>query len=252
MAVPEAATEADSARVLLPTQDASGILVTRPAAEASATATRLRARGYAPVLAPLLDIVRLPARLPPPAALQAILVTSPRALGALGPEYHGVPLLAVGDASAAWARRAGHVDVRSAAGDAADLLALAQARCHPQGGAVLLLSGAGEGAGLAAALAQSFRVAQRFAYAALPAALLPAPATAALRAGRLAAALFFSAATARAFATLAEAACLRDTVTGVEALAISAETAIALAALPWRDVRVALRPNQNELLDLLR
>jgi uroporphyrinogen-III synthase len=233
------------------------------------TLARLHAMGRAGVAAPLLKIQLLPADLPPPAHLQAILVTSARALPVLPPTYHSLPLLAVGAATASAARARGHLCVLSADGDAKDLLHLTQSQYLTQGegakaaapsgamparGQLLLLSGVGEGKALAVSLAGQFSVAHRFVYAATPVTSLPPAVSQALLAPNqpLDAALFFSAATAEVFVTLAEAAGLRDTVSHVEALAISAPTARVLARLPWRAVRVASRPNQDELLALLR
>jgi len=233
------------------------------------TLARLRAMGWLGVAAPLLEIHPLAAELPPPVQLQAILVTSARALPVLLPAYYSLPLFAVGAATAAAARARGHVCVLSADGDASDLLRLAQAQLTKaearmllpgpatgaaRGGGVLLLSGAGEGMALAKSLAEQFSVVHRFVYATTPVARLPDTVSQALLAPDLPlnAALFFSAATAEVFVTLAEAAGLRDTVLHVEALAISAATARVLARLPWRAVRVASRPNQEELLALLR
>ncbi len=247
------------------------VLVTRPAEAIGPTLARLQEMGFATISAPLLDIQPVLTDLPPPSSLQAVLVTSARALSALPASYHHLRLLAVGDATAANARARGHNHVLSADGDATHLLRLALAHCTTRsapatqdvafGETVLLLSGVGEGAALAANLAEHFQVAHRFVYQAQPVAELPETARAALQATRLplttmgtrlAAALFFSAATAETFVTLAEAAGLRDTVIHVEALAISAATARVLARLPWRAVRVAPRPNQDELLALLR
>jgi uroporphyrinogen-III synthase len=237
------------------------VLLTRPAEAAGETASRLREMGFAPVLAPLLHIRPLSAELPAPEGLQAVLVTSARALPVLDRTYHHVRLLAVGDATASYARQAGHLCVESAGGNAGDLHRLVRARCDPDEGTLLLLSGQGEGVTLANALRRAFRLEHHFVYASEPVACLPEAASAALRgdpvgggvgAVEVVAALFFSAATARAFVTLAEAAGLRDTIRQVLALAISAETAAALAVWPWREVRVARRPNQDKLLDLLR
>jgi uroporphyrinogen-III synthase len=219
--------------------------------------------GWAGVAAPLLQIHQLPADLPPPTHLQAILVTSARALPVLQPAYKGLPLFAVGAATAKAARERGHRYVLSADGDATDLLRLAKAHlAHAAApsrptfdpGHVLLLSGVGEGKALAVSLAEQFSVAHRFVYATSPVASLPEAVSQALLAPEqpLNAALFFSAATAEVFVTLAEAAGLRDTLSHVDALAISAPTARVLARLPWRAVRVASRPNQDELLALLR
>jgi uroporphyrinogen-III synthase len=230
------------------------VLLTRPAEAMAETAARLHALGYDAVTAPLLQSCAIKAALPPADSVQAVLITSPRALAAVGPDYYDVPLLAVGDATAAAASARGHRHVVSAAGDATDLQRLVARHCTQDGGALLLLSGAGEGAALASGLAARFCVEQRFVYAVTPVPALPASACQALLAAppRLRAAVFFSAKTASVFVTLAEAAGLRDTVIRVEALAISAATATALAPLPWRSVRVASRPNQDELLALLQ
>jgi uroporphyrinogen-III synthase len=68
----------------------------------------------------------------------------------------------------------------------------------------------------------------------------------------LRAVLFFSAETARAFVTLVGAAGLASRVADVEALAIGRPACVALEALPWRAIRVAARPTQDEMLALLR
>ena len=227
------------------------VLVTRPEPGASETAARLRALGRTPLVAPMLTIRPRPLRLAgrPP---QAVLVTSGNALAALPQSLHARPLLAVGDATAARARAAGFANVHSAGRDATALAALAGRLCRPEGGALLLACGAGQGGALATALrARGFRVQRRVAYAAEPADALADDAVAALRAGDVAAALFFSAETARVFVNRL-AALLPVAVAGsVTALALSPVVARALGPLPWRAIRVASHPNQDELLTLL-
>ena len=228
------------------------VLVTRPADGAERTAMALRGRGFTPIVAPLLEIAPAAAILPDPAMLQAILATSSHALPTLRAALRTLPLLAVGDTTAAAARAAGHTNVTSAAGDAQALAHLVAQRCNPAYGTLLLVSGAGQGSPLAEALRISgFDVLHRIVYAAHQVTTLPTPASLALRSGALYAATFFSAETARAFAALAESAGLRDTVAPVVALAIGRAAAAALAVLPWRCVRVASRPTQDELLALL-
>jgi uroporphyrinogen-III synthase len=230
--------------------DGRTVLVTRPEPGAAETAARLLAMGFTPVSAPMLTIrprAPLPAR---PVAPQAILVTSANAIPALPAAWRARPLLAVGDATAARAVAAGFTRVESAGADAAALAALVIARCRPHGGALLLASGMGQGLTLAASLrAAGFTVQRRIAYAARPAESLPAPAAAALAAGRVGTILFFSPATARGFVVLLQRAGLP--ICGVEALAISQAAAIPLALLPWRGIRVASHPNQDALLALL-
>ncbi|WP_298213574.1 uroporphyrinogen-III synthase, partial [Acidocella sp.] len=75
------------------------LLVTRPEPGASATARRLAALGHSPVLLPCLAITPLPARLSERPA--ALIVTSGQAVPALPARLAGVPVYAVGDATAA-------------------------------------------------------------------------------------------------------------------------------------------------------
>ena len=186
-----------------------------------------------------------------PHDVQAVLATSGNALAAALPAFAATPLFAVGDATAARARAAGFAAVESAGADARALASLVAARCRPAAGPLLLLSGQGHGAALAQDLrARGFSVLHRAVYASLPVTTFPPPADAAIRSGELRAALFFSAATSRAFAATLPAPRAPD-LAGIDALAIAPAAGRALAALPWRSVRVALHPTQDELLALL-
>jgi uroporphyrinogen-III synthase len=228
---------------------ARGVLITRPAEDAGRLAQAIRERGRAPVLAPLFAVRTRP--IAPVPGVQAVLVTSGNALPALPAAWHGTALLAVGDATAARARAAGFSRVRSAAGDARALAALAREALLPEDGAVLLASGEGQGEALAAMLrAAGFAVERRTAYAVQPVAALPRAAAAAIEGGTLAAATFLSAATARLFLDLLPGR-LRGALAQIDALAIGGPAAAALEAARWRSVRCAAAPNLDALLDLL-
>lgn len=220
-----------------------------PAAEE--TASRLRALGFDPVLAPALTIHPRPALAAEDA--QAILITSANAAAALPLTAAPLPVLAVGEATAASVRARGFTNVRAAAGgDARALAALTASSLDPKAGKLLLASGARQGFSLATALrAAGFRVRRRVAYAALPVPTLPGDARAALAAGRIGWALFFSAETVHAFRAALSRADAEATVAGVGALAIGEPAAVALAGLPWRLIRVATDPTQEALLDML-
>jgi len=230
------------------------ILVTRPEPGASETAQRLAGLGWRPVLAPALVLAPRATALP---RVQALLLTSraaARALGGVAPR--ALPVLAVGEATAAEARARGFCRVTAAAGDAAALAALVAARLDPAAGPLLLAVGERYGLDLAAALrAQGFRVLRRIAYAAAPVAGLPAPARAALAGGEVAAALFFSPRSAACAMAALRAAGLEASAGEMEALAISPRVAAAVAAAAaphaWRAVRVAESPDQDALLHLL-
>jgi uroporphyrinogen-III synthase len=226
------------------------VLVTRPQPGAAETARRLAGMGRTPLVAPVIEIVPLAARLPPPGQVQAVLATSGNAIAALA-GHCGLPLLAVGDATAAKGRARGFTRVHSAGRDAHALAELAARVCDPAGLPLLLASQQGQGRGLVRSLrAAGFTVLHRSAYAARPVADLPEPARTALCGRAVSAALFFSPATARAFVSLA-ATLPAELFAGVDSLAISPAAAAALAPLPWQRVRVAAAPNQDELLGLL-
>jgi uroporphyrinogen-III synthase len=237
----------------LPDAIADGVLITRPSGGAAETARRVAAMGMRPILAPVLEIVPIRARLPSPARLQAVVITSANALPSLSAAYRGLPLLAVGDVTAGRAHAAGFLDVHSAAGDVQALVSLVLARCDPAGAPLLLAAGKDRTVDAAPALqARGFTVIRRSVYDTLPAAALPGAARVELGGKTVRGALFFSPATARAFVRLLLAVLPAETVASVDALAISRATETALAPLPWQRIRVASRPNQDELLALLR
>lgn len=184
-----------------------------------------------------------------PGRVAAVLVTSGNALPALSPGI--APLFAVGDATAARARARGFATVFSAGRDAAALAELVARHVAPAAGPLLLASGAGQGAALAAALrGAGFRVVRRVCYAALPVRAFPEAAAAELRGGEVTGAMFFSAETARAFVRLFPPA-LCPPLGAVTAAAIGKPAADALKALPWRAVKVAANPTLDGVLALL-
>jgi uroporphyrinogen-III synthase len=228
------------------------VLVTRPEPGASATAARLRALGFAPVLAPLLSIEPLAARLPAVEAVRAIVVASQHALPPLPPSHAALPVFAVGDATAETARRYGFERVRSADGDARALAALV-ARALPQAGRPLLLAaGLGQGECLARLLSHAgFAIERREVYAARPASVLPAPAHAMIGAGRPGRVLLFSRETALCFSRLIQGTDLMAGLCSLDLAAMSRTVADAARDLPWRTIRVAMTPTEKAVLALL-
>ncbi|MGC9269354.1 uroporphyrinogen-III synthase [Acidiphilium sp.] len=225
------------------------ILVTRPEPGGSATAELLRARGHIPVLAPCLDIEPLPATLP--AGCDALVIASAQALPGLPAAWRAIPLFAVGDATAARARRLGFIAVESASGTARDLAGLVARRLRPHA-SILLPCGEGHSLDLAAALRQAgFRVNRRIVYRARPAAELAAAAIAALTAETVDRVMIFSPATAKRFAALIDHAALAATLRRAIAIAISPAAAAPLARLPFHAIRTAVSPDQDHMLAIL-
>ncbi len=183
----------------------AGVLVTRPEPEAAATAEQLRARGFDPVASPLLRYARVE-RLGAAdfAGIRAVALTSAAAARALAED--GAPPVAayvVGAKTGAAARCAGFYPVRVGDGDAAGLARLIAA--DPPAGPLLVARAREAAADLPALLraaGASIAVRSHVLYAAEPIVDLTPDAAAALRAGRLDAALVFS---ARSAAALAEA-----------------------------------------------
>jgi uroporphyrinogen-III synthase len=233
-------------------------LVTRPEEDAAPLARALAERGIDTMLAPMLRIApvadaekRLADAL---IGAQALLFTSTNGARsfAAASARREIPVFAVGDATAATARLANFRSVTSAGGDVADLAALAAARLAPEHGALVHVAGSATAGDLAGTLAaQGFTLRRVVVYEAQPTHALPQDVAADLAAGRVELALFFSPRTAAAFARLAAAAGLAPACGRMTALALSPAVATALAGLPWREVVVAARPTQGDLLAAL-
>jgi uroporphyrinogen-III synthase len=219
------------------------VLVTRPEPGASATMAALTGLGFDPVPAPCLATETLP--LKRAGAPAVLLLTSSQAIPGLPAEFRHLPCFCVGDATAARLEAAGFSKVESADGNAEDLARLVISRHRP--GQHLLAVGEGHGQRLAARLrAAGIPVTRRTVYAARPVTALPRAARDALVKGEVAVALFYSAATARAFLRLEPPG-----TAGMAALALSKAVADALQGLPWRAIRVAVAPRETALLALL-
>jgi len=236
------------------TQTQPRALVTRPRGAADRLAAALARRGIGAIIAPLVEIhYREPMALDL-ADVQAVLCTSANGVRALAraSRERRLPLLAVGEATAARARAEGFLAVAAAAGDVDDLARLAAARLRPQQGRLVHAAGSEVAGDLAGVLRrQGFDVAREILYEARPIAALNAAALQALGAGSVDFALFFSPRTGAIFAKLAAAAAIAECCGSIAALSISAAADAELGSLPWRERRVAARPTQAALLDAL-
>lgn len=232
------------------------ILVTRPEPDAQAQAETLAARGHEAVLAPLLIVETIPGAPLGLNGAQAVIVTSRNTLRALAdhPDREQalrLPLFAVGEASAVKAMKLGFADVTAGTNTAQGLLPLIAGALDPKAGPLVHLSGENLAFDLKAALeAQGFKVARQILYRAVPAPELPAEALAALREGRLDAAIFMSPRTAQTFADLLD---LHGAVTqGKRLVCYCLSQAVAEVLMPHRfAVRVAASPREEDVLALL-
>jgi len=251
------------------------ILVTRPQPDNEATGASLRARGFDVLLAPMLRFE--PIGLPDDAGADyaAIIVTSANALRAVESQLAGrrlldLPLFAVGDRTAAVARRAGFTTVISADGNAADLRELVLAKISNNKISnnnisnkaknkklrtvrpVLYLAGADLSRDLAGELAEGgLSVVTRTTYRMAASSVLPRETCDAIAANRVEAVLHYSVRSARAFLDAVRAAGVEISALAVQQCCISATVASILREAGATHVTVASSPDENALLGAL-
>jgi uroporphyrinogen-III synthase len=162
----------------------------------------------------------------------------------------GVPVFAVGRRSAQATRAAGFTDVTSADGNVDDLLRLIAARAKPEA-PLLYLAGEERSGDLAAGLGgQGHRVVTTVVYRAVAVASLP-PAAAAALAGEIAGVLHFSRRSAEAYVNAALAAGLLASALKPAHFCLSAAVAEPLARAGAARIRVAARPVEAALIELI-
>src|SRR5882757_2691384 len=264
------------------------ILVTRPQPDNEKTGASLRARGFEVLLAPMLrfEPVALPDE--PSADYAAVIVTSANALRAVEPQLaeYGLldlPLFAVGERTAAAARKAGFGSVISADGDGADLrdLVVAQAgkwakdkksdkkseRKSKTGKSkdkkskeekindarpLLYLAGAELSRDLASELVEhGLDVVTRTTYRMVASQGLPREACDAIAANQVEAVLHYSARSAHAFLDAVRSAGVEISALAVRQCCISATVAAILREAGATQVTVASSPDENALLGML-
>jgi uroporphyrinogen-III synthase len=226
------------------------ILVTRPLQDGEETSRQLALRGHEALVAPLMTLSFLDGPEVVLADVQAILATSANGVRALARRTarRDVALFAVGPQTATEAHKLGFQSVKSADGDAQALALAASRWAQPGEGVLLHVAGEGNDGKLAESL-PGFTVRREILYAVRGVEKMPATAAAALREGKIEAALFYS---PRSAAIFRDCVIKQDLpVENLIAICISAAAAAALASLPFGDVRVAAKPNQASLLKLL-
>jgi uroporphyrinogen-III synthase len=227
------------------------VLVTRPLDDALEIQILLAARGHQVIVAPLL---RVEFRRGPDIDLtgvQAILATSANGVRALARRTarRDLPVFAVGPQTAQAAETVGFDNVRSADGDAVALAQAVPNWTSPKAGVLLHAAGADAAGKLAEALTSAgFNVRSEVLYDVLSVGALPANAVDEVAANRIDAVLLFSPRSARAFVQCLDAAGLTQHASRMVGACISEATAAALAPLGMKEIRVALRPNQESLL----
>jgi uroporphyrinogen-III synthase len=242
------------------------LLVTRPEPDGERTAQALRARGHAVVLAPLLRTETI-AFVLPEQAFSAVVLTSANAARAIADHPGRAQLTAltaftVGRRTAEAARALGFRDVRCADGDKRDLVDLLRAdlvrtdllrtgllRTESSDRALLLyLAGEDRAGDLAAA---GLPVHTAVVYRALKADHFPPPVVVALAQAELDGVLHFSARSAQAYLDCAARGGISEQALAPVPYCLSRQVAAPLSAAGGAVLRVAARPDEMAMLELV-
>ena len=233
------------------------VLVTRPHPDNEATARALRERGFEVVLAPMLRFEPVPLADDLDADFAGVIVTSANALRAvereLGPLLK-LPLFAVGDHTAAEARRLGFDEVISAAGDAGKLRERVRKsfKGKKKGKRLLYLAGHDLSRDLAGDLDQDgFEIVTRTTYRMVALSALSRETREAFAANEVEAVLHYSQRSARAFLEAARADAVEITALAVPQCCISANVAAILHEAGALRVVSAASPDEKALLAAL-
>ena len=228
------------------------LLITRPIEDAKPLARALEERGHEAVTEALMTITDVAAPDLDLDGVQALLITSANGIRAFARAHlgRGLPVCAVGDASARAALDLGFDQVSSAAGDVESLTAMIEKDLDVSGGALLHVAGSHRAGDLAGMLTLAgFEMCRVVLYEAKAAETLGTKTADALKGGNLDGVLLFSPRTAALFCRLVTDGGLVELCSPVIACCLSAAVADEAAALPWAGIVVAETPDAQALLD---
>ncbi len=232
------------------------VVVTRPLEDARPFAAHLEAAGFRAIIAPLMTIEAIPGPPPDLAGIQALAFTSAngvRAYAARGGRT-GLPVFAVGAASADLCRQSGFGPVIEAGGDVDSLARTILDRCAPAAGGIYHGAGATLAGDLVALLERGGLAARRETlYAAEAVHRLPKAFADVLNSPDAPPAVitFLSPRTARLASRLIAEAELTPATAHATALCLSPAVAKAARNEPWHAVLVASEPKTASILACL-
>jgi uroporphyrinogen-III synthase len=237
------------------------VLVTRPQPDDEATAAGLRSKGFEVLLAPMLRFEPVAFQDDQDARYGAVIVTSANALRGIEPHLAGhrllkLPLFAVGEHTAAAARRIGFSQVIPANGGASALrdlmLTSVKAKELKKASTLLYLAGADLARDLAGELGErGFTVVTSTTYRMNPVLSLPREVCDAFAASGIEAVLHYSRRSARAFLEAARTAGVEISALAIPQCCISAAVALVLRDAGATQVMVTAAPDEKSLFEAL-
>ena len=229
------------------------VLVTRPLPDGERTAATLRGRGYDVLAAPLMQVKPIAADLA--GDWSAVIVSSANAVRVLEARQISslskLPLFAVGQRSAEVAREAGFTNVRSAKGDADDLIRLVATSHAGKAATYLYLAGEDRAADVEGELVKRGIKARTVIVYQTVTQAYPPELVDALRNRQIDAALHFSRRSAENYMNGAKAAGLEQMAWAPKHFCLSAQVAEPLRAAGTGQIGVAPEPNEAALLAIL-
>jgi uroporphyrinogen-III synthase len=233
------------------------ILVTRPLPDGATTASALRAKGFAVLLAPMLRFEPVAFHNDSDSSYGAVIVTSANALRAIETKLQGspwlkLPLFAVGEHTADAARAVGFTQVISASSDAAGLreriVTSVKAKVLKKTSPLLYLAGADLARDLPGELGErDFTVVTRTTYRMVAAPNLPEETRKAFVAHEVEAVLHYSRRSARAFIEAVRAAGVEISALSLPQCCLSAGIATVVRDAGAARVIVASSPDEGAL-----
>ncbi len=233
------------------------VLLTRPVDEAQRTANRLRMFGFEPLVAPVLDIEPLSDAPIGEGPWGAVIMTSGNAARALMTharcgELAALPLFAVGHQTAAAGKIAGFTDIVSSDGDSGDLVRLLTRRIADHAKPLLYLAGNDIARDLAGELAtRGVKVETVVLYRASAMTAFTADVVTALQAGDIDAVMHYSRRSTAIFVDCARSGDLLPQIKALRHFCLSERAAEPLRQAGTPDIRIARKPNEQALMDLL-
>jgi uroporphyrinogen-III synthase len=230
------------------------VLITRPGEDGTALAEVLEARGIETIIDPLLAIKYIDGPALDMNGVQALLLTSANGVRALArrTDHRDIPVYAVGDSTATTARKAGFLQVHSAAGNVEALVGLAKEILNPKDGPLLHIAGSEVAGDLIGLIERAgFECTREVLYEAIAERSLKSSTIASLKSTQIDAVSLYSPRSAENFVGLIRKARLVRSCQRTTAICLSQAVADKVSEIQWLDVLTAKEPNQDALLKLV-